>query len=40
MSLYTVKGGGHGGFTDPRVAQMTRAFLARHLRPIGTGDAR
>jgi acetyl esterase/lipase len=30
-SLYTVAGGGHGGFTDPRVPILTQAFLARHL---------
>jgi acetyl esterase/lipase len=30
ISFHTVKGGGHGGFTDPRVPEMTRAFLARH----------
>ena len=29
--LYTVAGGGHGEFEDPRVPEMTRAFLARHL---------
>ena len=31
VSFYTVPGGGHGGFTDPRVAILTRAFLARYL---------
>jgi acetyl esterase/lipase len=31
--LYTVKGAGHGGFTDPRVSELTRDFLASHLRP-------
>lgn len=30
--LYTVAGGGHGEFEDPKVPEMTRAFLARHLR--------
>jgi acetyl esterase/lipase len=33
VTFYTVKGGRHGGFTDPRVAEMTRGFLARHLEP-------
>ncbi len=32
VSFYTVKGGGHGGFRDPRVSQLTREFLARHLK--------
>lgn len=27
VSPYTVKGGGHGGFTDPKVAELTRAFF-------------
>jgi acetyl esterase/lipase len=33
VTFYTVAGGGHGGFTDPRVAEVTREFLARHLEP-------
>jgi acetyl esterase/lipase len=33
VQFYTVRGGGHGGFTDPRVSELTKAFLARHLRP-------
>jgi len=32
VTLYTVKGGGHGGFTDPQLAQVTRTFLAQHLQ--------
>jgi acetyl esterase/lipase len=28
VTFYTVVGAGHGGFTDPRVPEMTRAFLA------------
>jgi acetyl esterase/lipase len=36
VELYTVPGGGHGGFTDPRVDELTRAFLAR---TIGAGRA-
>ncbi len=31
--FYTVRGGGHGGFTDPEVPRLTRDFLARHLAP-------
>ena len=31
--FYTVKGAGHGGFTDPKVSELTREFLARHLHP-------
>lgn len=31
VTFHTVKGGGHGGFTDPRVGELTRAFLAEHL---------
>ncbi len=34
VEFYTVPGGGHGGFTDPRVDELTRAFLAR---TIGAG---
>jgi acetyl esterase/lipase len=33
--FYTVKGAGHGGLADPRVSELTQAFLARHLRPAG-----
>ena len=33
VQFYTVKGGGHGGFTDPQVDELTRAFLAKHLNP-------
>ena len=31
VTFYTVSGSGHGGFKDPKVAALTRAFLARHL---------
>jgi acetyl esterase/lipase len=34
VTFYTVKGAGHGGFKDPKVPEMTREFLAKHLRPI------
>jgi len=33
VTFYTVKGGGHGGFTDPNVDRMTRDFFATHLKP-------
>jgi dipeptidyl aminopeptidase/acylaminoacyl peptidase len=32
VQLYTVKEGGHGGFTDPKVDTLTREFFAAHLR--------
>jgi acetyl esterase/lipase len=38
VSFYTVRGAGHGGFTDPQVTQLTQEFLARHLEP-GKGRA-
>jgi acetyl esterase/lipase len=34
--FYTVKGAGHGGFRDPKVADMTREFLGRELKGIKT----
>jgi len=33
VTFYTVTGAGHGGFTDPAVPELTRAFLAEHLHP-------
>jgi acetyl esterase/lipase len=33
VSFYTVKGGGHGGFTDPEVPHITQAFFAKHVKP-------
>ncbi len=33
VKFYTVKGAGHGGFKDPKVPEMTREFLAKHLKP-------
>jgi len=33
VTFYSVKGAGHGRFNDPRVAELTRAFLAEHLQP-------
>jgi acetyl esterase/lipase len=32
VTLYTVKGGGHGGFKDPKVNELTAQFLAEHLK--------
>jgi acetyl esterase/lipase len=31
VTFHTVKGGGHGRFTDPEVAMVVRRFLAEHL---------
>ncbi len=31
VSFYTAKGQGHGEFTDPRIPQLTKEFLAAHL---------
>jgi len=33
VTFYTVKGAGHGGFRDPKVAELTAEFLVKHLRP-------
>jgi acetyl esterase/lipase len=35
VTLYTVKGGGHGGFDDPNAEVVAREFFAGHLRPNG-----
>lgn len=32
VTLYTVKGGGHGRFNDPKVAELTREFLASQIK--------
>ncbi len=32
VTFYTVKGGGHGRFNDPKVPELTREFLAKHLK--------
>lgn len=32
VTFYTVEGGGHGQFNDPKVAELTMAFLEHHLR--------
>jgi acetyl esterase/lipase len=37
VTLYTVKGGGHGGFDDPNAEAAVREFFARYLKPNGRG---
>jgi acetyl esterase/lipase len=32
VTLYTVKGEGHGGFKDPKAAELTKEFFAKHLK--------
>jgi dipeptidyl aminopeptidase/acylaminoacyl peptidase len=32
VTFYTVKGAGHGGFSDPRVPELTREFLVAQLK--------
>jgi acetyl esterase/lipase len=32
VSFYTVKGAGHGGFTDPNVPKLTKEFFDKHLK--------
>lgn len=32
VTLYTVRGGGHGNFTDPEVDRLVDAFFERHLQ--------
>lgn len=34
VTLYTVKGGGHGGFDDPNAEVMVWEFFARYLKPV------
>ena len=31
VTFYTVRGAGHGGFTDPKVHELTWEFLEKHL---------
>ena len=33
VTFYKVEGGGHGWFRDPKVPELTKAFLEQHLRP-------
>jgi len=37
VTFYTVKGAGHGRFNDPKVAELTKEFLAKHLKPAPPG---
>ena len=32
VKFYTVEGAGHGGFKDPKVTELTKEFLAKHLK--------
>jgi acetyl esterase/lipase len=36
VTLYLVKGAGHGNFHDPRVSVLTSAFFAKYLKPAKT----
>ena len=33
VTFYRVEGGGHGWFKDPKVPELTKKFLAKHLKP-------
>jgi acetyl esterase/lipase len=33
VTFYRVEGGGHGWFKNPRVPELTKAFLEQHLKP-------
>ncbi|MYC76595.1 alpha/beta hydrolase [Candidatus Poribacteria bacterium] len=33
VTFYKVEGGGHGWFKDPKVPELTKAFLEKHLKP-------
>ena len=33
VTFYVVKGAGHGRFNDQKVPELTRGFLATHLKP-------
>ena len=33
VTLYRVEGGGHGWFRDPKVPELTKAFLEKYLKP-------
>ena len=33
ITFYKVEGGGHGWFRDPKVPELTKAFLEKHLKP-------
>jgi acetyl esterase/lipase len=36
VTFYSVPGAGHGPFSDPKVAEMTRKFLTKTLKPSAT----
>jgi acetyl esterase/lipase len=39
VTFHTVKGGGHGRFSDPKVAELTQEFLEKHLKlPKSSAD--
>ena len=33
VTFYRVEGGGHGWFRDPKVPELTKSFLKKHLKP-------
>ena len=33
VTFYRVEGGGHGWFKDPKVPELTKSFLKKHLKP-------
>ena len=33
VTFYKVEGGGHGWFRDPKVPELTKAFLEKHVKP-------
>ncbi len=33
VTFYRVEGGGHGWFRDPKVPELTKAFIEKHLKP-------
>lgn len=39
VTFYTVTGGGHGRFGDPKVPELTKAFLDDRLNPVKPGFA-
>jgi acetyl esterase/lipase len=36
LLFYTVKGGGHGQFNDPKVPELVKDFFAKHLKPTSS----
>jgi acetyl esterase/lipase len=33
VTFYKVEGGGHGWFKNPKVPELTKVFLEKHLKP-------